>query len=100
MVKEYTSVTRKVRLFCSCSNPLAFCIKMSHKIKDIKERVDKISYEGGKLGLIEIDRHHDNDQSLTLSWRETHSMLPSHVTGRDQEKEEIIWYFNGTAITS
>ena len=35
VVKKHGTIGRKVRRFCSRSNPLVFCIRCGHKIKDI-----------------------------------------------------------------
>ena len=36
LVKTYGSSTRKVRCFLSSSNPLVFCFKVGHKIKEVR----------------------------------------------------------------
>ena len=46
VVKMYESTSTKVRRFFSCSNnPLLFRIKMAHKIRDVKQRIDQITRE-------------------------------------------------------
>ncbi|XP_027351097.1 putative disease resistance protein RGA4 [Abrus precatorius] len=89
VMKMHGCVSQKVRQFFSSSNPLVFRVKMAHKIKDIREKIDEIALNGNKFGLIQRST---NDMALhkMLPWRETHSSLPSRVTGRDEEKEHII----------
>ncbi|XLS80492.1 hypothetical protein HN51_046329 [Arachis hypogaea] len=54
VVKMYGSISIKVRRFFSyTSNPLAFRIKMAHKIKDMKQKMDEKIKEGRHLGIIE-----------------------------------------------
>ncbi|XP_057744289.1 disease resistance protein RGA2-like [Arachis stenosperma] len=90
VVKIYGSISIKVRRFFSyTSNPLAFRIKMAHKIKDMKQKMDEKIKEGRNLGIIE---QHVNTPALehNLPWRETASSLSFRVCGRLEEKEEII----------
>ncbi|XP_027351094.1 putative disease resistance protein RGA4 [Abrus precatorius] len=89
VIKIHGCVAQKVRQFFSCSNPLVFRVKMAHKIKDIREKIDEIALNGNKFGLIQRST---NGMALhkMLPWRETHSSLPSRITGRDEEKEYII----------
>ncbi|XP_057744626.1 putative disease resistance protein RGA4 [Arachis stenosperma] len=90
VVKMYGSICTKVRRFFSyTSNPLAFRIRMAHKIKDMKQKMDKKLTEGRDLGIVE---QHVNTPALehNLPWRETASSLPFRLCGRLEEKEEII----------
>ncbi|XLT45705.1 hypothetical protein HN873_038309 [Arachis hypogaea] len=90
VVKMYGSISTKVRRFFSyTSNPLVFRIKMAHKIKDMKQKMDEKIREGRDLGIVE---QHVNTPALehNLPWRETASSLPFRVCGRLEEKEEII----------
>ncbi|CAJ2673852.1 unnamed protein product [Trifolium pratense] len=43
VVSTSGSIGRKVRRYCSSSNPLVYRLKMAHKIKDIKERFNKVA---------------------------------------------------------
>ena len=93
VVRRQGSFTRKVQRFFSLSNPLAFRSRMAHKIKDIKGKIDAIASLRMKLGLSEIHASSNDHVPLNqkLAWRETHSYVrPSHVIGRDKEKEKII----------
>ncbi|XP_020972450.1 disease resistance protein RGA2-like [Arachis ipaensis] len=90
VVKMYGSICTKVRRFFSyTSNPLAFRIRMAHKIKDMKQKMDEKIREGRDLGIVE---QYVNTPTLehNLPWRETASSLSSRVCGRLEEKEEII----------
>ena len=90
VVKKYGSVFRKVCHFFSFSNHIALSIKMAHKIKEIRERIDKIASPRTNCGL--VDEHHVYDEKT--SQRETHShVVPTLVIGRDEEKEQIIDFF-------
>ncbi|XP_057417848.1 putative disease resistance protein RGA3 [Lotus japonicus] len=87
--------TRKVQRFFSSSNPFASRVKMARKIKGIKQRIDEIASLRMKLGLSESHSCSSSSTSVPLNhkmaWRETHSHVrPSHVIGRDEEKEKII----------
>ncbi|XP_016185033.1 putative disease resistance protein RGA3 [Arachis ipaensis] len=90
VVKMYGSISTKVhRFFSYTSNPLAFRIRMAHKIKDMKQKMDAKIRQGRDLGIVE---QHVNTPALehNLPWRETASSLPFRVCGRLEEKEEII----------
>nr|XP_025638711.1 putative disease resistance protein RGA4 isoform X1 [Arachis hypogaea] len=90
VVKMYGSISTKVhRFFSYTSNPLAFRIRMAHKIKDMKQKMDEKIREGRNLGIIE---QHVNTPAPehNLPWRETTSSLPFRLCGRHEEKEEII----------
>ncbi|XP_027351098.1 putative disease resistance protein RGA3 [Abrus precatorius] len=88
-IKMHGCVAQKVRQFFSCSNPLVFRVKMARKIKDIREKIDEIALNGKKFDLIPRST---NDMALNkmLPRRETHSSLPSRMTGRYEEKSHII----------
>ncbi|XP_043694607.1 putative disease resistance protein RGA3 [Telopea speciosissima] len=62
---------------------------ISHKIKEIKERLDYISSEKDKFGFIEITRNQITDESR--SRLETSSFVDvSEVFGRDKDRDDII----------
>ncbi|XP_027351095.1 putative disease resistance protein RGA4 [Abrus precatorius] len=88
-MKIHGGVSQKVCQFFSASNPLVFHVNMAHKIKEIREKIDEIARERNNLGLIQNSTN-DMAPNKMLSWRETHSSLPSRITGRDEEKELII----------
>ncbi|QHO52111.1 putative disease resistance protein RGA3 [Arachis hypogaea] len=90
VVKMYGTICTKVRRFFSyTSNPLAFRIRMAHKIKDMKQKMDEKIREGRDLGIVE---QYVNTPTLehNLAWRETASSLSFRVCGRLEEKKEII----------
>ncbi|RYR75030.1 hypothetical protein Ahy_A02g009743 [Arachis hypogaea] len=75
VVKMYGTICTKVRRFFSyTSNPLAFRIRMAHKIKDMKQKMDEKIREGRDLGIVE---QYVNTPTLehNLAWRETASSL-------------------------
>ncbi|OAY40314.2 hypothetical protein MANES_09G010450v8 [Manihot esculenta] len=81
-------VTRKVRRFFSSPNPLAFHFKTGHKVKKIRERIDKIAALKSKFGLTERIFH----RHVIHKKREmTHSFIDaSNVIGREEAKFTII----------
>ncbi|MED6185613.1 hypothetical protein PIB30_058792 [Stylosanthes scabra] len=95
VVRMYGSISMKVRRFFSyTSNPLVFRIRMAHKIKDMKQKIDQKANEGRTLGIVE---QHINTPTVerNLPWRETSSSSPLRVCGRHEEKEEIIKFLMG-----
>ncbi|KAG8645790.1 putative disease resistance protein RGA3 [Manihot esculenta] len=83
-------VVRKVCDFFSSSNQIAFRFKMSHRIKDVRERLDEVAKEMSDFGFI-IRKEVGVDMRIKSSWRETDSfVLKSEIIGRDKDKEEII----------
>ncbi|XP_057966231.1 putative disease resistance protein RGA3 [Malania oleifera] len=82
------SVERKVCSFFSCSNPIAFALKMGPKIKEIRLRFDEIAADKAKFNLMERSL----DMRVVSKKREmTHSFeRPSNIVGRNGDKEQII----------
>ncbi|XP_034677820.1 putative disease resistance protein RGA4 [Vitis riparia] len=82
-------LARQVSDFFSSENQVAFRLNMSHRLKDIKERIDDIAKEIPMLNLTPRDIViHTREEN---SGRETHSfLLPSEIVGREENKEEII----------
>ncbi|KAJ7976784.1 Disease resistance protein [Quillaja saponaria] len=88
VVKTCGSTSRKVRRFFSSSNSLAFRIRMAHKIKEIREKLDEIAADKIKFHcLVEnvVDRRIVHKREMTHSFVNT-----SDVIGRDVDKEKII----------
>ncbi|KAL6314290.1 hypothetical protein AAG906_018984 [Vitis piasezkii] len=81
-------LARQVSDFSS-ENQVAFRLNMSHRLKDIKERIDDIPKDIPMLNLIPRDLVlHTRAEN---SWRDTHSfVLTSEIVGREENKEEII----------
>ncbi|KAK3037257.1 hypothetical protein RJ639_029669 [Escallonia herrerae] len=81
----------KVRAFLSPSrNPLSFRMNMSHKIRDINIKVDKIYNEAIQMGLKPIELIHN--ASIHREARETHPGMgdPDKVLGRDDDLVKIV----------
>ncbi|RVW71835.1 putative disease resistance protein RGA3 [Vitis vinifera] len=82
-------LARQVSDFFSSDNQVAFRLNMSHRLKDIKERIDDIAKEIPMLNLTprDIVLH----TRVENSGRDTHSfVLKSEMVGREENKEEII----------
>ena len=65
-----------------------FNLKMGHRVKNIRDRLNKIATDKSKCNLTEVV----SNAPVVLSKREmTHSFVQaSNVMGRDDEKENII----------
>ncbi|KAK3430363.1 hypothetical protein EUGRSUZ_E01908 [Eucalyptus grandis] len=88
VISRYGGVKGKVRRFFSTSNPLMFRAEISHKIKEIRERLSKISTKKDQFNLNMWSV--DNGVGHTRS-RETHSFISNlDVVGRNIDKEKII----------
>ncbi|XP_012569277.1 putative disease resistance protein RGA4 [Cicer arietinum] len=88
VIKDSRSTSMKVRHFFSSSNPLAFRIKMARQIKDIRNRLDKVAYDGTRFGLATINV----EPGLVVHRREMTypDVDASSVIGRESDREEII----------
>ncbi|XP_041028147.1 putative disease resistance protein RGA4 isoform X2 [Juglans microcarpa x Juglans regia] len=86
-ITTYGSAMAKVRHFFSSPMALSSRLKLAHKIKNIRERLDEINAEKVQFNLTE--RH--EEVHVNPLWREkTHSFIdPSTVIGRHGDKEEI-----------
>ncbi|XVF41672.1 hypothetical protein PTKIN_Ptkin01aG0298700 [Pterospermum kingtungense] len=79
---------KKVRYFFSSSNPIAFRLRMAHKIKNVTERFGKIASLKNNFHLTE--RHGGTSHALRLD-RETHSFVQAaDIIGRDKDKQKVI----------
>ena len=87
MVARGSSKT-KVRSFLSKPKSVAFNLEMGHRLKKIRERLDKIAADKSKFNLIKCLPN----MPVVLSKREmTHSFVrTTDVIGRDCEKENIV----------
>ncbi|XP_065631973.1 putative disease resistance protein RGA1 [Quercus suber] len=73
---------KEVRIFFSKSNQLVYGLKMGHKVKAIRERLDSIKKDRG---------FHLDELPVETQVRETHSFVRTEdVIGRDNDKVEII----------
>ncbi|CAL5213761.1 unnamed protein product [Lathyrus oleraceus] len=106
VLKANGTFTTKVQRFLSpSSNPLAFRVKMAHKIKHVNDRIDEVASLRMKLGLSVSENHHasgsGSGNSSTRVRRETHSYVrSSHVIGRDEEKEKVIRFLMAPPLGS
>ncbi|XXG52775.1 hypothetical protein AAC387_Pa03g1003 [Persea americana] len=84
---EAADTVKRVRKFFSLSNPLAFGIKMGHKIKKIRDKLDGIAAEKSQFHLIEGVGSfvEDEERRITCSF-----INESEIYGRELDKEEII----------
>ncbi|KAF8006262.1 hypothetical protein BT93_K0526 [Corymbia citriodora subsp. variegata] len=89
VISRYGGVKEKVHRFFSFSNPLILRAKISHKIKEIRETLSKISTEMNRFDL--IVRSVDNGVVHTRSREMTYSFISKlDVVGRDVDKQKII----------
>uniref|UniRef100_A0A2N9H3G0 Uncharacterized protein n=1 Tax=Fagus sylvatica TaxID=28930 RepID=A0A2N9H3G0_FAGSY len=87
-VMDGGKMTKKVRTFFSSSNQLAFRLKMAHKIKAIREKLDAIANDKTKLQLVESPFQ---EGVVTRKRDQTHSFIcEEEVIGRENEKKTII----------
>ncbi|KAL3715891.1 hypothetical protein ACJRO7_007619 [Eucalyptus globulus] len=89
VISRYGCVRGKVHRFFSLSNPLILRAKLSHKVKEIRERLSRIAIDKDQFAL--NMRRVDNGVAHTHSREMTYSYVnKSDVIGRDADKEEII----------
>jgi hypothetical protein len=87
-VMDGGKMAKKVRTFFSSSNQLAFRLKMAHKIKAIREKLDAIANDKTKLQLVERPLQ---TRVVTRERDQTHSFIrEEEVIGRENEKKTII----------
>ena len=85
---------KKVRIFFSKSNQLAYGLKMAHKIKEIRGRLDAIDEDKNRFQL-EVDMKENlerpRETQVSNSVRETHHFVRvEDVIGREVDKKVII----------
>ncbi|KAF7850697.1 hypothetical protein BT93_L5098 [Corymbia citriodora subsp. variegata] len=89
VISRYGGVKEKVHRFFSFSNPVILRAKISHKIKEIREILSKISIEKNQFDL--TLRSVDNGVVHTRSREMTYSFINKlDVVGRDVDKQKII----------
>ncbi|KAJ9707862.1 hypothetical protein PVL29_000101 [Vitis rotundifolia] len=89
VVASEGGIKRKVRHFFSSSNPLAFRFKMGNKMKEIRERLDKVAADADKFNLKKMGVN--VPVPVPNRKRENYSFVrASDVIGRDDDKENII----------
>ncbi|CAJ2673183.1 unnamed protein product [Trifolium pratense] len=87
VVNTSGSFTRKVRRYCSSSNPIVYPLKMAHQIKHIKERFNKVAVDRVNFGL----QINESDNRVVQRREMTHSHVnESDVIGREHDKQKII----------
>ncbi|XP_045806846.1 putative disease resistance protein RGA3 [Trifolium pratense] len=87
VVNTSGSIGRKVRRYCSSSNPLVYRLKMAHKIKDIKERFIEVAADRLNFGL----QINESDNRVVQRREMTHFHVnESNVIGREHDKQQII----------
>nr|XP_023873547.1 putative disease resistance protein RGA4 [Quercus suber] len=80
-------MTKKVRIFCSISNPLAFSPNMGREIKAIREKLNAIAKDKENF---HFSQSFIEPQVMNRS-RETYSfVLEDEVIGRENDKKEIM----------
>ncbi|XP_050259631.1 putative disease resistance protein RGA3 [Quercus robur] len=86
-VEREKGATSQVSRFFSLPNRLIFRMKMAHKLKNVRDRLDAISRERSfHLGEGEI-----NMEAFDVEKRQTGSLVnESKIYGRDEEKKKII----------
>ncbi|KAL4614023.1 hypothetical protein ACB092_07G025400 [Castanea dentata] len=87
-VEREKGATGQVSRFFSLRNRLIFRMKMAHKLKNVRDRLDAISKERSEFHLSEGVI---NTEVVDVQRRKTCSLVnESVVYGRDEEKEKII----------
>ncbi|WCJ30510.1 Disease resistance protein RGA2 [Euphorbia peplus] len=87
-VVESGTTARKVRRFCSKSNPFVFRFRMAHILKNMRKRVSEIASLKSSLGLTEGS---NNMPNVIRGVRLTHSFVRKEdVIGREDDKINII----------
>ncbi|KAL4614440.1 hypothetical protein ACB092_07G055200 [Castanea dentata] len=83
-----SKMTKKVRVFFSSSNQLAFGFKMARKIKTIRERFNGIARDRNNFQLVERPL---GTTVVTRKRDQTHSFVREEdVIGREEDKKAII----------
>ena len=83
-----TKMTRKVRIFFSSTNQLAFGLKMADKIKAMRERLNDIANDRNNFQLV---GHPLETRVVTRGRDQTHSFVTEEeVVGREGDKKAII----------
>ncbi|KAH0635035.1 hypothetical protein KY284_037821 [Solanum tuberosum] len=89
----HRKLVNKVGIFFSKSNPVLYNLKISHRLKAIRQNLDLIAKDKASLNLIERRQPlllEPNSVQLNLD-RETYSFVPDgEVIGRNADKKEIV----------
>ncbi|KAK4541374.1 hypothetical protein RGQ29_033244 [Quercus rubra] len=91
-------MTKEVRIFFSSSNQLAFSLKMGHKIKAIRERLDVINKEKEDFHF-NVGSNEPQVMNRDRESRHTNSLVrEDEVIGRECDKNEIIGLFDNNVV--
>ena len=82
-----TKIAKTVRTFFSSSNQPAFFLKMGHKIKAIRKRLDEIAEESNHFQSVERPLQ---QPVVTENRDRTHPFIHEEVLGREEDMEKII----------
>lgn len=86
-VELQNRLKKKVRNFFSLSNPIAFRLKMAHKVKNINILLIQINKEAADFGLQRVDLTPQNNQLIP----ETDSFVDhSGVVGREKDASKTV----------
>lgn len=86
MTPGNNQMAKKVRVFFSSSNQLAFRVKMGNKIKGIREMLDEIRANKSFYLMENME-----EKAVFCSGRETHSFArEEEVIGRDEDKVKML----------
>ncbi|XP_056171783.1 putative disease resistance protein RGA3 [Syzygium oleosum] len=89
VISRYGGISEKVHRFFSLSNPVILRAKISHRIKEIRETLSKISIEKDQFNL--NVRSADSGVAPLRSREMTYSFINKlDVIGRDVDKQKII----------
>ncbi|XP_073261853.1 putative disease resistance protein RGA1 isoform X2 [Populus alba] len=86
-VLVYRSLIKKVRNFCSLSNPILFRFQLGQKLKKIRENMDEIAEDRSKFHFTQSGR---DGKAVPLKREQTGSDVSSEVIGREDDKEALI----------
>ncbi|EEF35612.1 putative disease resistance protein RGA4 [Ricinus communis] len=81
-------MAKEVRRFFSSSNQVAFGLKMTHKIKAVRDRLDVIV--ANRKFHLEERRVEANHVIMSREREQTHSSPPEVIVGREEDKQAII----------
>jgi len=79
-------VSREVRLFFSRSNQFVYGLRMGHRVKALRERLDNIETDSKKFNF---DVRGEERASLTIVREQTTSSEPEVIVGREGDKEAV-----------
>jgi hypothetical protein len=79
-------VSREVRLFFSISNQFVYGLRMGHRVKALRERLDGIESDSKKFNF---DVRGEERASLTTVREQTTSSEPEITVGRESDKKTV-----------